>query len=175
MICFITAALSADGYIAKNPLHPAFWTSKEDKKRFIEITKRAGVVVMGLNTYKTLGRPLKERVNIVYAMKNEEIPVGPDQKVEKTDKPPRELIKELAERGFKEVAICGGQQVYTMFMESGVVNKLYLTIEPIIFGSGMKLFNKDMHYQLTLKSSGQTDSGALLLEYQVDYGGNHGV
>ena len=67
MTCFITAALSADGYIAKDSAHAAFWTGKEDKKRFIDITKRAGVVVMGLNTYKTLGKPLKGRVNIVYS------------------------------------------------------------------------------------------------------------
>jgi dihydrofolate reductase len=174
MNCFIIAALSTDGYIAKDSNHAALWTSKEDKKRFIEITKRAGVVVMGLNTYKTLGRPLKERLNIIYA-KPGELEVKADEKIEITSKPPRELLKELAERGFKEVAICGGSQIYTMFMESGIVNRLYLTIEPIIFGAGMKLFNKDMHYQLTLKSSGQTDSGALLLDYQVNHGGNHGL
>lgn len=171
MICFIIAAMSADGYIAKDANHAAFWTSKEDKKRFVEITKRAGVVVMGQNTYKTLGRPLKERVNIVYSP--EKIPGA--EGIEITSKPPRELLADLAARGFKEVAICGGSQIYSMFMESGVVSKLYLTIEPIIFGAGMKLFNKDIHYQLTLKSSAQTDGGALLLEYHVNHAGNHGL
>jgi dihydrofolate reductase len=171
MTCFIIAALSTDGYIAKDSKHPALWTSKEDKKRFVEITKKAGVVVMGLNTYKTLGRPLKERLNIIYANPGE-LEIKPDENVEITSKPPRELLRELEQRGIKEVAICGGTQIYTMFMESGVVDKLYLTIEPIIFGHGMKIFNKDMHYQLTLKNSAQTESGALLLEYRVNHAGH---
>ncbi|MCL5782229.1 MAG: dihydrofolate reductase, partial [Patescibacteria group bacterium] len=62
MKCFIIAALSADGYIARDEHHPAFWTSKEDKKRFVELTKRAGVVIMGSTTYTTIARPLKDHV-----------------------------------------------------------------------------------------------------------------
>ena len=56
-----------------------------------------------------------------------------------------------------------------MFMKAGVVNKIYLTVEPIIFGSGIRLFEEEMHYTLKLKSAGQADNGALLLEYDVDF------
>ncbi len=167
---FIIAASTADGFIAKDSKHAAMWTSKADKKRFIEITKRAGVIIMGLNTYKTLGRPLKDRINIVYA------PADTDPKeyegAEITQKSPLELIAELESRGYKEVAICGGSTIYTMFMKAGVVDTLYLTIEPIVFGKGMNLFNDDLHYFLKLKSSQMSESsGSLLLEYKVDYSG----
>jgi dihydrofolate reductase len=165
MKCFLIAALSADGYIAKNDKHPAFWTSKEDKKRFVEMTRRAGVVVMGSNTYTTLPRPLKERVNIVYSKSKT------FEGVEVTQKNPAELLQELGTRGFKEVAILGGSYIYTMFMKSGLVESLYLTIEPILFGNGIKLFNEDMLYKLNLVSSSQAENGALLLEYKVDYTG----
>ena len=166
MICFISAALTTDGFIGKDSAHAASWTSKEDKKRFIEITKREGVVVMGLNTYRTLGKPLKDRLNVVYSP---EKLTGADAiaGVETTTKAPADLLADLADRGYKEVAICGGSQIYTMFMESGVVDKLYLTIEPLIFGAGMKLFNKGLDNKLTLVSSEKTTSGALLLEYNV--------
>lgn len=161
---FIIAALSADGYIAKDSLHsPMNWTSKADKTRFIELTKRAGVVVMGSSTYKSIGRPLKERVNIVYS-KNQSF-----EGVEMTDKAPLDLIKDLEEKGYKEVAICGGTSVYTMFMKAGIVDTLYLTIEPILFGKGMGLFNEDIHHSLRLVSSQISEaSGSLLLEYKVD-------
>ena len=86
---FIIAAVSADGFIAKDSQHAALWTSKADKKRFIELTKRAGVVVMGSTTYKTLGRPLKERVNIVYS-KNQSF-----EGAEVTQDNPKDLIKKL--------------------------------------------------------------------------------
>jgi dihydrofolate reductase len=165
MKTFIIAAMSADGYIAKEVNHPAFWTSKEDKKRFVELTQKAGIVVMGLNTYRTLHRPLKERINVVYSP-------DPIEGVETTTKPPKELLAELESRGFKEVAICGGSMVYSMFMKSGLVDYLYLTVEPILFGDGMRLFQTDFHYHLKLISTSQAENGALLLEYKVDYSGS---
>ena len=163
---FIIAAVTADGFIAKDTHHPAMWTSKADKKRFVELTKRAGVVVMGSTTYKTIGRPLKERVNIVYS-RNQKF-----EGVEMTQDEPRELIKKLEERGFKEVAICGGSSIYTKFMKANVVDTIYLTIEPIMFGKGISLFTEDILHHMKLKSAQTSESdGSLLLEYSVDYTG----
>lgn len=158
--------MTADGFIAKDSQHsPMNWTSKDDKKRFIELTKRASVVVMGSATYKTIGKPLKDRTNIVYT-KSQTF-----EGVETTQKSPVELLQELESRGFKEVAICGGSQIYSMFMKAGVVDRLYLTVEPFIFGKGIKLFDEPMLYHLKLEGSGQAENGALLLEYKVDYTG----
>jgi dihydrofolate reductase len=124
------------------------------------------VVVVGSTTYKTFGRPLKERVNIVYS--REQTFEG----AETTQDNPRDLIKKLEERGFKEVAICGGSHIYSMFLKAGVVDTIYLTIEPIIFGKGISLFNEDTIYHLKLKNSQVSESGgSLLLEYAVDYTG----
>ncbi len=164
---FIIAAMSADGFIAKDSQHsPMYWSSKADKKRFVELTKRAGVVVMGSSTYKTIGQPLKERVNIVYS-KNQNF-----EGVQMTQDNPIDLIRKLEEQGYKEVAICGGTHIYTLFMKSGLVDTLYLTIEPIFFGKGMNLFNEDLHYSLKLVSSQSSEAtGTLLLEYKVDYTG----
>jgi dihydrofolate reductase len=167
MTCFIIAALSADGYIARDSSAPSTaWTSKADKKRFVEISKRAGVVVMGQNTWKTFGgKALKDRLNIVYSP--ERLPDMPEG-VEITSKAPAELLAELEGRGFKEVAICGGSMIYTMFMKSGLVNKLYLTIEPVIFGDGIRLFRETLDYKLKLENCTKTEDGTLLLEYTTN-------
>ncbi len=163
---FIIAALSADGFIARDPLAPStIWTSKEDKKRFIELTKRAGVIITGQNTWKTFfGKPLKDRLNIIYSP--ERLPDMP-KNVETTTKEPIELIKELEARGFKEVAICGGSQIYTMFMKSGLVNSLYLTIEPTLFGNGVRLFKETLDFKLELVNLEKTEGGTILVEYKV--------
>ena len=167
MKTFIIAAMTADGYIAKDSIHSPFnWTSKADKKRFIEITKKAGVIVVGSNTYKTFPGALKERLNIVYSRSQS------FDDAETTQASPIELIKQLEARGFKEVAICGGEAIYTMFMKAKVVDKIFLTVEPIIFGKGVRLFNDDMLYHLKLVSSAESSSGALLLEYDVNYSGD---
>ncbi len=171
---FLIAAVTADGFIARDEKHSAFWTSKEDKKRFVELTKHAGVVVMGSTTYATLPRPLKERVNIVYTRRSTDSDQGPKtfEGAETTQKSPLELLEELEGRGFKEVAICGGSKIYTLFMKAKAVDRLFLTIEPLIFGKGINLFNEELQYHLNLVSANQAENGALLLEYKVDYSGS---
>lgn len=162
MTTFIIVALTADGFIAKNPQHtPMDWTSREDKKFFMEMTKKAGVVVMGQNTYETIGRPLKDRLNIVYSRDRQY------EGVEVTSKPPAELLKDLEARDYNTVAICGGSAIYTMFMEAGVVDKLYLSVEPVVFGSGMRLFNKELDKKLQLVSMEKLGEDTILLEYNV--------
>lgn len=163
MIPFIIAAISADGFIARDAHHPAFWTSKDDKKRFVELTKRAGVIVMGSNTFKTLPRPLAERVNIVYTR------TKTIEGVETTQEDPQALVDRLEGRGFKEVAICGGSEIYTLFLKAKAVKKIYLTIEPIIFGKGMSLFKDDVNYKLELMNVSKTEGGSVMLEYDVHY------
>jgi dihydrofolate reductase len=172
MNIFIIAAQTLDGYIGRNSNDPAIWTSKEDKKRFVELTKDAGVVIMGSNTFKTLPKPLKDRLNIIYT-RNKNMLAGylieEDRKVEITDKEPSELIKDLKERGFKKVAICGGSQIYSMFLKAGLVNTMYLSIEPVLFGHGVGMFNTSVpkNIKLELTRSTFTENGAVFLDYKV--------
>lgn len=165
--CFIIAAMTADGYIAKDTQHGSFnWNSKADKARFRDLTKKAGVIVTGASTFKTFNGPLKDRINIVYSRSQS------FEGVEMTKDEPSELLRKLESRGFKEVAICGGEAIYTMFMKAKVVDTLYLTIEPKLFGKGIRLFNDDMLFDLKLVSAQESGEGALLLEYAVNYKGN---
>ncbi len=163
MKTFLIAAVTADGFIARNSSHLADWTSKEDKQFFTQKTKQAGVVVMGLNTFKTIGKPLPGRLNIVYAPSDQQ----PMEGVQITQKSPQDLIAELEDRGYKEVAICGGATIYTMFMEASTVDKLFLSVEPILFGSGIHLFNKELNVKLDLQSTQKLNEQSILLEYNV--------
>jgi dihydrofolate reductase len=161
---FIITALTTDGFIARDTSHVALWTSKDDKRRFVELTKQAGVVVMGATTFKTLPRPLKDRLNIVYST------AGTFEGVENTKLDPISLIKSLEDRGFSRVAICGGASIYSMFLQAKVVKKLYLTVEPILFGKGISLFNNSLeNINLALVSSTTTSGGTIFLEYDVTY------
>ena len=159
---FIIVATSADGFIAKDPKEPSTnWTSKEDKTHFIETTKKAGTIVMGLNTFKTIGKALPGRRNIVYSEQIIEVP-----NIETTSLAPKELIEKLEKEGVKDLAVCGGATIYTMFLKSGLINKIYLTIEPIIFGSGIKLFNEPIEQKFKLIKSEQKEN-TMFLEYEA--------
>jgi dihydrofolate reductase len=164
MITFIIAVLTADGLIAETQDQSSvIWRSKEDRNFFIEKTREAGVVVMGAKTFHTMRRPMPDRLHIVYSYEPIELPG-----VEVTSEKPEEVLRDLKKRGYKQVAICGGSTIFTMFMEAGLVDKLYLTIEPVLFGSGMTLFNKKFDPQkLELINMKKLGENTVLVEYNV--------
>lgn len=168
---FILAAQTVDGYIAKDKTHSATWTSKEDKQRFVELTKDAGVVVMGSTTFKTLPKPLKNRLNVIYSnsIKQSDIVFDPERPCLVTSLHPKDLIKELQDRGYTKVAICGGAEIYSLFLESGLVKKIYLTIEPVLFGTGISLFKRQFEHLINLKLDAQnvTEKGTVFLDYSI--------
>ncbi len=170
MNIFIIAALTTDGFIAKNAHHPASWTSKADKQRFVRLTKEAGVMIMGSKTFSTFPKPLKERLNVVYTRDPEKARASQAEhydNLEFTALPPTELIASLEQRGYTSIAICGGAEIYSTFMDSGLVNKLYLTYEPLLFGAGVTLFKNPMDVALELVSTEHTDTGTIFAEYNI--------
>lgn len=162
MKVLLIAAISADGYIGKSSEHLSDWTSKEDKKLFIELTKKAGVIVMGRNTYETIGKALPGRLNVVYTSKPLD---NPDVQV--TQEPPEELLGRLADEGYEEVALCGGQAIYDLFLRENLVDELFLTIEPKMFGSGITLSKTFAEADLKLIECKKLNNDTLNLHYTV--------
>lgn len=162
MKVILIAAVSADGYIAKTSNHPADWTSKEDKKLFVELTKKAGAMVMGRNTYETIGKALPGRLNIVYTSK----PLS-DPGVEATQEPPDELLNRLEKDGYDMLAVCGGRAVYDLFLKNNLIDELYITIEPKLFGSGISLAKTLSETELELIESKKLNDDTLNLHYKV--------
>lgn len=162
MKVFIIAAMSADGYIAKDIGAPSTaWTSKEDKKHFVEITKDAGAIIMGKKTFETIGRALPGRRNIIYSAD----PIEKDG-VEATSLPPKDLLEKLRKEKVEKVAICGGQTIYTMFMDAGLVDSMHITIEPVIFGAGLTLFGKALNAKIKLAGS-ETKNQTTFLKFDI--------
>lgn len=123
-------------------------------------------MIMGANTFKTLGRGLPGRKTIVYSY-DSSITDGAEGDVEWTDQPPQELLERLAKDGYESVAICGGAQIYSTFLTEGLVDELYLTIEPIIFGQGIKFANEVPQQNLTLIETNKLNDNTVLLHYKV--------
>lgn len=164
MRVFIIAALTADGFIGRDSGHTADWTGKEDKKVFTRLTKEAGTIVMGSRTFATIGRALPERRNIVYTSHPEHITADG---VETTGEPAKDLLARLEKEGVQTVAICGGATIYDLFMRENLVDELYLTYIPILFGQGVGLFSGDLNSQLSLNKITELSDGCVLAHYIV--------
>lgn len=150
MKVILIATLTADGFIAQASDHLTNWSSKEDKALFVEVTKAAGIMVMGARTFATIGRALPGRRTIVLTHHPERITA---EGVETSLATPAQLLTRLEHEGATSVAICGGAEVYTQFMEASLVTEMYLVTEPILFGSGLTLCNRPMNAQLELIDS----------------------
>lgn len=173
MEVFLIAAMTLDGYIGRSESDRSFdWTTPEDKAEYIAKIKAAKHLVMGATTLKTVHRFPKETVCHVYTRKPADFSsAGLSQNAiyQPTNQSPVELVTKLKQTGVEQLAICGGASVYQQFLAAGVVTKLYLTIEPIMFGGGIRLFgpaNADQKLQLT-SSRKLNDQGTLWLEYEV--------
>ena len=163
----IIVAITVDGFIGRNDHHTSIaWTSVEDKRWFREFTKQTRAVVMGAKTFATFKSGMPGRKLFIYTHKPENIPAI--EGVEATNEAPAALIARLAAEGYSEVAICGGATVYRLFLEAGVVDELYITVEPKFFGEGVKLFDQSLETQLKLLESSNLNDNTLLLHYRVE-------
>ncbi len=166
MHVILIAAQTIDGFIGRDASHLSTrWTSKEDSAFFSEVSKRAGVIIIGSSTYKTFTRKLEGRKMIVYSRSPQENPHGNDLEV--TQKEPKVLIADLEARGYEEVVIAGGASIYTLFMKAGAVDTLLLTQEPVIFGTGITLFSAPLDTQIELKKILDLSSQTKVFEYIV--------
>ena len=164
MNVFLIAATSMDGLIGRGSGHFPDWTSAEDTEFFVRKTKAAGVLVMGAKTYQTLldkGRTLPGRRIIVYT--NNPSKFAPN--VETTSKTPEALCQQLEAEGVMDLAVCGGSTIYGLFVASGVVNELYITVEPLVFGSGLPLFDRELDARYDLQEITQLNQHTRLMHY----------
>ena len=158
-------AVTLDGRIAKNHHHFADWTEKADKKMFVELTKKAGVLVMGSRTFETIGRPLPNRRNIILTRNPKP---SEDKDCVFTDASPQEILKGLEAEGFDEVIIAGGAQINSLFAKAGLVNELVLTFSPKIFGEGLGLFTPDIEMDLELLEVEKLGENTVFARYKVN-------
>jgi dihydrofolate reductase len=169
----LIAAISADGKIAEREGQTSLdWTSKEDTKFFVLKTKEIGVVVMGRKTFETIGKPLKDRRTIVMTrsplLTKEGLGVvGVVAGVAYTDESPEELVSRLNGEGVQSLALAGGASVYSQFLQAGLVSELYLTVEPVLFGTGVPLASGFERLEMELVDVTRLGEQAVLLHYRI--------
>lgn len=160
----LIVALTADGFIGRDSSHLADWTGKADKRLFVRLTREAGTVVMGSRTFATINRALSGRRTIVYTTRPEQITVPG---VETTSESPEALVARLEREGATGLAIAGGTAVYTQFMQANLVDELHITIVPVVFGTGIRLFQAELAMRLQLIRATPLEDGAMYLHYRA--------
>lgn len=158
--------MTLDGKIAKTDSHFPDWTSKEDKKLFAKTSKEAGVVIMGDKTFFTFPSPLKDRLNVVFSLEENPKPI---EGVKWVKGEPENVLKELEEMGHKSAILGGGAFVNGLFLEHKLIDEIWITVEPKLFGEGLSLFKGDFDVSLKLNNVEKINDNSVVLKYKVLY------
>ncbi len=159
-------AMTADGKIAKNSTQLANWTSREDKKLFVETSKKHGVIMMGENTFNTFPSPLPERLNVVFTQQENPKEI---EGVKWVGGEPEKVLAELEALGYQSALLGGGTTLNSLFLKNKLIDEIILTIEPKIFGNGLSLFNEDLDANLELIAMEKLNENTIMLKYKVIY------
>lgn len=159
-------AMTLDGKIGLDSNHFPDWTGKEDKKLFVEMTKKAGVFIMGSKTFDTIGRPLPERKNVV--LTRDKTRKSAWDNLVFTDQAPQEILKALEKEGFEEVILAGGAMINTLFAREKLIDEIVVTICPKIFGKGLSLFTEEISLDLALKHFEKIGDELIFVRYEVE-------
>ena len=170
----MAAVSSLNGNITKgNDPNIYSWTSKEDSQMFFSLIEKNNLIVMGSKTYEIAKKIIKHKKNKLRVILTRNPEKYLDQTIkgilEFTNDSPLKLVKKLESRGYKKMLVVGGGTINCLFLKSKLVDEVYLTIEPRIFGTGQELVGEEnLDISLKLISIKKLNKkGTLLLKYKV--------
>ena len=161
----LMVAITIDGKIARAADHYPDWTGKADKQLYVEITRKAGVMIMGSTTFDTIGRILPGRKTVVMTRNKERR--SDREELVFTQAAPEQIVTDLASQGYEEAIVVGGAKINYLFAEKGLIDELILTISPFAFGDGLSIFSGSVDLKLALKNFWQLDENTLCVRYAV--------
>jgi dihydrofolate reductase len=159
------AVMTIDGKIARHSSQFTDWTSPEDKDILHRHLDESDVIVVGHNTFTTAETPLSKRNCIVMTRSVSTM----DRRCENLlFWNPENVLASTVLDGYRNVALLGGTQAYTYFLEQDLIDEIALTIEPLIFGNGLSLFERSGDITATFKMVSVkrlNERGSLVLHY----------
>lgn len=164
-IAFVAASI--DGRISLSSKHPPEWTSKEDWGFFQKSLSRIDAVVVGRNTYKLVAERLRKRNTFVLSHR----PKTLVRRGTVTFVNPAKINLPKLLEAYKSVAVLGGGTVYQFMLENRLLDEIFVTVEPLVFGRGKEMFvGGTRTARLNLLSVKRLNrTGTLLLHYQINH------
>lgn len=170
MKVILYAASTANGMAAKSD-GDSDWVSPADTASFNAACQKAGCAIMGRRTFEIYNHlpvadwPNTDGLHIVLT----------SQKSLDTQHPnllqassPQHALGIAANHGVKQVVIMGGSRTFGSFMAEGLIDEIYLDIEPLVFGEGMPLFQAgEFETNLELIETKPLSPQTIQLHYQV--------
>ena len=160
-----------DGKVTKwGDPHVKDWSSQNDQEYYKKIWNDAPLIIMGSNTFNAEHfSPSSNHLFVVmtkHCSKYKEYEVS--GQLEFTDKSPIELTEQF-QKNYETMLVVGGAHIATSFLKEQLIDELWLTIEPKIFGTGGNfVVEEKLDINLRLISCEKVnEQGTLITKYAV--------
>jgi len=136
----LAVATSVDGFISRSTDEPPqVWASPEEQALFFHDVDAADWSVMGRNTHLAADRP--DRRRIIFSTKTEGWKRAAQLWLDPAKVTPNALVARVKSvHPLENGLILGGTRVHDWFLRHGAIHRVHLTIEPVVFETGLPIF-----------------------------------
>ncbi len=164
-------AASLDGFIARSDgSFDEFPWDEEVVRDFLADIQDFDTVLMGRRTYQVAldegeTNPYPGRRQVVFSRT---LKTSPDVGVEIVSDDVVSFVADLRSQPGARIWLCGGGEIATLLAEAGLIDRMVVKLNPMIFGSGIPLMRRPSGItRLRLERSKSYDSGIIFLSYRV--------
>lgn len=165
VILFI--ATSLDGFIARTD-GSVDWLFRDGDYGMAEFFRSIDTVLIGRKTHDVMSgfgqTSYRGRKNYVFSRSQ---PSSPSPEVEYTSAGAKDLIDTLRLTRGKDIWLVGGSELIDTFLVEQLVDRITVSIHPVILGEGIPLFRGGREVQLELRGSRSWPTGLAQLDYDV--------
>jgi dihydrofolate reductase len=161
-----------DGKVTKwGEPHVSLWSSHQDQDYYKKIWNESRLIVMGSNTFNAeiFIPSTSHQIIVMTSHPDKYKSLGITGQIEFTSETPAELTSRFTNKGHDQMLIVGGPHIATSFLKEQLIDELWLTIEPKIFGTGDNFATGeklDINLRL-IQNEKVNDQGTLITKYAV--------
>jgi dihydrofolate reductase len=162
-------ATSLDGYIA-GPDDDLSWLFTDADYGFTTFFSEVDTLVIGRGTYEVVRRfgewPYPGKRSIVVSRKQDLEVDTPDTTIHSGDL--EDLLEGLRGEGAQHVWLVGGGELVRSFLEKGLLDRVTVSLHPVLLGHGIPLFPSGFPKTLLMFEDAEAyESGLVQLNYIV--------
>lgn len=174
MHALLYMAMSVNGMVAR-PGGDEDFLSHEHWDMFSELAENCGCFIIGRKTYETVKNwdekysfdDFSDAIKVILT-KDSGYTASEGYLIAHS---PKEALEILRQKDLDKALVAGGPETNSAFAEAGLIDEIWLGVEPILIGKGEPLFaegNFDLDLHLT--DAEKRGGGLLLLKYSVSNG-----
>lgn len=167
------AVMSLDGCLTRHDVEGTAFASQWDQRFFRQALRTFDCAIMGGGGYRVARdsilanlMPTPLRVVLTRAPDRYGVDARPGILEFRSDEP-AQVIRDLAERRYTRCAVVGGARLLTACLSARLLDELWITLEPVVFGRGRRLIEGTVDVRFELVTTELLGPSTLLLRYRL--------